>query len=63
MNNIDLVVPYYDIRFMEDGYEEPKMLLNMALQDCSESKVEEIWVVKHIQSTTKHVQFVILLDD
>ncbi|PKY60202.1 hypothetical protein RhiirA4_483646 [Rhizophagus irregularis] len=63
MNNIDLVVPYYDIGFIEDDYEEPKILLNMVLQDCSESKVEEIWVVKYIQSTTKHVQFVILLDD
>src|SRR5215469_11992615 len=49
--------------FMEDDYEEPQTLLNMALKDCSESTVNEIWEVKHLQATTNHSQFVLLLDD
>ncbi|CAB4415065.1 unnamed protein product [Rhizophagus irregularis] len=51
MNNIDLVVPYYDIGFMEDDYEEPKILLSMALQNCSESKVKEIWKALNLAIT------------
>ncbi|RIB27777.1 hypothetical protein C2G38_2029108 [Gigaspora rosea] len=35
----------------------------MALEDCSGSVVIEIWEVRHIQSTTNHSQFVILLED
>lgn len=48
---------------MEDNYKELKILLSMALNDYFESKVEEIWTIKHIQSTTKYVQFIILLED
>ncbi|CAG8712938.1 22600_t:CDS:2 [Dentiscutata erythropus] len=44
----------YDIGFIENDYEELQVLLNMALEDCSESKVNEIWEVKYIQSTTNH---------
>ncbi|CAG8661657.1 21747_t:CDS:2, partial [Gigaspora rosea] len=49
--------------FIEDDYKEPQILLNMALEDCSGSNIIEIWEVKHIQSTTNHSQFVLLLDD
>ena len=49
--------------FMEDDYEEPQTLLNMALEDCSESIVNEIWKVKHLQITKNHLQFVILLSN
>jgi len=47
---------------VEDDYEEPQILLNMALKDCSSGIVKEIWEVKHIQSKTKS-QFVVLLDN
>ena len=49
--------------FMEDDYEEPQTLLDMALKDCSESIVNEIWEVKYLQTTTNHLQFVVLLGD
>src|SRR5688572_13372165 len=48
---------------MEDDYEEPQTLLNMALEDCSDGFVEEIWEVKHLQSTTNRSQFVLILND
>ena len=48
---------------MEDDYEQPQILLNMALNDCSDGVIKEIWEVKHIQSTTNQSQFVVLLDD
>jgi len=48
---------------MEDDYEEPQILLDMALKDCSDGIVKEIWEVKHIQSKTNRSQFVVLLDD
>ncbi|CAB4445967.1 unnamed protein product [Rhizophagus irregularis] len=35
----------------------------MALEDCSYGIIKEIWEVKHIQSTTKWSQFVVLFDD
>ncbi|RIB04129.1 hypothetical protein C2G38_2048703 [Gigaspora rosea] len=35
----------------------------MALENCSGSVVIEIWEVRHIQSTTNHSQFVILLEN
>ncbi|CAB4407838.1 unnamed protein product [Rhizophagus irregularis] len=54
---------WYSTGFMEDDYEEPQILLDMALKDCSNSIVKEIWEVKHIQSKTNRLQFVILLDD
>ncbi|CAG8673470.1 24933_t:CDS:2, partial [Gigaspora rosea] len=44
-------------------YEEPQILLKMALEDCYGFNVTEIWEAKHIQSTTNHSQFVLLLDD
>ncbi|CAG8787153.1 20129_t:CDS:2 [Gigaspora margarita] len=47
----------------KDDYEEPQILLKMALEDCYGFNVTEIWEVKHIQSTTNHSQFVLLLDD
>ena len=45
---------------MEDDYEEPQILLDMALKDCSNSNVKEIWEVKHLQSTTN---WSLILDD
>jgi len=48
---------------MEDDYEEPQILLDMALKDCSDGIIKEIWEVRHIQSKTNRSQFVILLDD
>src|SRR6266542_1071459 len=48
---------------MEDDYEEPQILLDMALKDCSDGIIKEIWEVRHIQSKTNWSQFVILLDD
>src|SRR5436190_18914357 len=35
----------------------------MALEDCSEGIVSEVWEVKHLQSTTSHSQFVVILND
>jgi hypothetical protein len=35
----------------------------MALEDCLYGIIKEIWEIKHIQSTTKWSQFVVLLDD
>ena len=49
--------------FIEDDYEEPQILLNMALEDCSSGVINEIWEVKHLQSTKNHSQFIIILDD
>ncbi|CAB5180119.1 unnamed protein product [Rhizophagus irregularis] len=40
---------WYSTGFMEDDYEEPQILLDMALKDCSDGIVKEIWEVKHIQ--------------
>ncbi|CAG8779164.1 35573_t:CDS:2, partial [Racocetra persica] len=50
-------------RFIKDNYEEPQVLLDMALENCARSNVNEIWEVKHIQSITNHSQFILLLDD
>ncbi|CAG8636487.1 8429_t:CDS:2, partial [Racocetra fulgida] len=33
----------YSIGFLEDDYEEPQVLVSMALKDCSESILSEIW--------------------
>ncbi|PKY20813.1 hypothetical protein RhiirB3_434219 [Rhizophagus irregularis] len=41
----------YDEGFVEDDYEEPQILINMALEACSNGIVNEIWEVRHLQST------------
>ncbi|CAI2188346.1 7022_t:CDS:10 [Funneliformis geosporum] len=33
----------YNIGFVEDNYEEPQILLDMAFKDCSDGIVKEIW--------------------
>ncbi|CAG8824124.1 6206_t:CDS:1, partial [Racocetra fulgida] len=33
----------YNEGFLEDDYEEPQILINMALEDCSEGVLSEIW--------------------
>ena len=48
---------------MEENYKEPQTLLNMTLEDYSESIIDEIWEVKHLKITKNHLQFVILLGD
>ncbi|EXX71704.1 hypothetical protein RirG_076080 [Rhizophagus irregularis DAOM 197198w] len=53
----------HDVGFIEDDYEEPQTLLDMALEDCFGSYIDEIWEVKHLQSTTNHSQFIVLLGD
>ncbi|EXX62892.1 hypothetical protein RirG_157450 [Rhizophagus irregularis DAOM 197198w] len=53
----------YDEGFVEDDYEEPQILINMALEACSNGIVNEIWEVRHLQSTKNRSQFVIILDD
>ncbi|CAG8801522.1 37481_t:CDS:2 [Gigaspora margarita] len=53
----------YNLGFLEDDYEELQILLGIALEDCNEGSINEIWEVKHIQSTTNHSQFVVLLDN
>ncbi|RIB09588.1 hypothetical protein C2G38_2044192 [Gigaspora rosea] len=35
----------YNLGFLEDDYEEPQILLGIALEDCSEGSVDEIWEV------------------
>ncbi|RIA85747.1 hypothetical protein C1645_830339 [Glomus cerebriforme] len=50
--------------FVEDDYEEPQILLNMALEDCSDGIIKKIWeLTKYIQSTKNQSQFVVLLND
>ncbi|CAG8767582.1 4731_t:CDS:1, partial [Racocetra fulgida] len=46
-----------------DNYEEPQVLLDMVLEDCFESNMDEIWEVRHIQNIINHLQFVLLLGD
>ncbi|RIA81039.1 hypothetical protein C1645_837636 [Glomus cerebriforme] len=53
----------YDKGFVKDDYEESQILINMALEDCSNSAVNKIWEVKHLQSIINYSQFVIILED
>ncbi|CAG8471058.1 13533_t:CDS:2, partial [Racocetra persica] len=53
----------YNVGFIEDDYDEPQVLLDIALEYCAGSNVNEIWEVNYIQSTTNHSQFILLLDD
>ncbi|CAG8437390.1 16626_t:CDS:2 [Dentiscutata heterogama] len=53
----------HNIGFIEDDYEKLQILLNVALEDCRGIGIKETWEVKHIQSTTNHSQFVLLLED
>ncbi|CAG8619948.1 8542_t:CDS:2 [Gigaspora margarita] len=53
----------HNVGFIEDDYKELQILLNMALKDCCGTSVNEIWKVRHIQSTTNYSQFVLLLED
>ncbi|CAG8738774.1 1911_t:CDS:2, partial [Ambispora leptoticha] len=54
---------HHNAGFIEDDYKESQILLDIGLEDCSGSNINKIWEVKHIQSTTNHSQFVLLLDN